>query len=156
MIVLNQRTTGVCLSIDPSMFVLHKPRLVNLELPGKKAFRYTTLTSIFDLNLYVETVQPYELISSIILGSYSDFCELTHGETGTKFILYPRHFIVAEKGFDTGIQPSVRGSGIENYESIKTDVTSLISVLNPIMWVPVKGSFEEIVEKIPSVKRCEK
>jgi hypothetical protein len=63
---------------------------------------------------------------------------------------------VAERGFDTGIQPSVRGSGIENYESIKTDVTSLISVLNPIMWVPVKGSFEEIVEKIPSVKRCKK
>ena len=152
MIVITQRGSGVSLAIDPSMFILHKPRLVNIDLPGKKAFRHTTFMSIFDQSLCIETSQSYELISSIILKNYPDFCEFTHGETGTKFVIFPRHFLLVEQGYDTGLMPSVGPTD----NTIRTGVTSLISVMNPIIWVSLKGSFAENLAKTPGVKWCQK
>lgn len=144
MISITQKTTGTRLSICPEVFILHQPRRLMLDLPGKQPFRDTTLMSIYNPSVCLQILEPYDDIAKKLLTEHKNFIELTHGATGTKFILSPKYFILCDTGYDTGF---IQERGNETSPEY-TDVVSMISVMNAGVWVPVKESYDEAIRQM--------
>lgn len=144
MISITQKTTGTRLSIFPEVFILHQPRKMLLELPGKRPFRDTTLMSIYNPSVCLQILENYEAISKELLMEHRNFAEFTHGSTGTKFVLSPKYFILCDTGYDTGFTQE-RGDEISPEY---TDIVSIISVMNAGVWVPLKESYDEAIRQM--------
>lgn len=128
--------------IDPEMFIIHQPRRIHLDLPGKRAFTHTTIMSIFTANFTFQIHEEYEPIAKTLVSAHpGDFIELTHGETGTNFCLCPRMFAFFESGCATGFT-----TADGQWET--TDIQTIVSVMNSAVWVPIKGSHDEVSEKL--------
>lgn len=141
MISLTQTRSNARICIEPEVFILHQPRRMRLELPGKRPFSDTTLMSIFSPQITIGVTESYESISRILVeDNPSSFAEFIHGETGTKFVCSPKYFILVDIGYYTGFPKQVGDVVVEE----QTDVVSLLSTMNPAVWVPVKGKYDEV------------
>lgn len=126
MIVLTQMKTGGKIALAPTHWILHEPRKLQLA-HGKQAFKHTTLMSIMNPAFCESVQESYSDIKDSLLPIFS---ELTHGETGTKFLFWPDYFSLVSPGC------------IEPFGELVTG-TCLISIWEPSLWVPIKESFEE-------------
>ena len=145
MIILTQLDTHKKMVIDPTIFIVHQPRRLKLQLPGKRAFQTTTIMSVFTPEFCFRVEEPYEPVAEALINSHpGEFLEWTHGETGTKFCLCAQMFALFEPGCATGF-PTSEG-GMET-----TNRTSIVSVMNPAVWVPLKETFAEAKNKYNSV-----
>lgn len=140
MLSVTQVRTNAKISVYPEVFILHQPRKIQLELPGKRAFSYTTLMSIFNPSCILQINESYDSLSRDLLGENHEFSEFVHGQTGTKFIVSPKYFILINAGFDSGFLKQVDGNQVPEL----TESVSLISVMNSGVWVPVKGPYEYV------------
>lgn len=141
MISVTQLSTQKKITLDPEIFIIHQPRRTALFLPGKKPFRETTIMSAFTPQFCFQVQETYEqIVPDIIKGHPGDFIEWTHGETGTRFCLCPRMFALFEPGCASGFATADGGMEL-------TDRTSIVSVMNPAVWVPLKESYEEARDK---------
>jgi hypothetical protein len=140
MIRVTQIGTNKGLSIYPEVFLLLQPRKIRLELPGKKPFRETTLMSIFNPLVILQINEDYSELARELIHVSRGFSQFTHGETGTGFVVSPKYFILAESGFDTGFLKQTDGAQVPEL----TSAPCLISVMNSGVWVPLKGTYEDL------------
>lgn len=134
-IILTQLGSLAKIALWPSHFILHKPRKININI-GKPAFQNTTLMSVFNPDFCRSVVEPYDIIKDIVLKLSPDFCELNHAETGTSFVVHPGFWELSEPRaifFDGTLE--------------KTNNAKITSIWNPILWVPLKETFEEAYNK---------
>lgn len=143
MLELTQLESGAKIAVYPEVFILHQPRKVRLNLPGKMAFHETTLMCVYAPATVIQVREDYHAIAKELLSDSTDFVEFTHGQTGTRFIVSPRFFILADSGYQTLFYKEVDGMQVPQV----TDSVTLISVMNPIASVPIKGSFSEAYKK---------
>jgi hypothetical protein len=139
MLSVTQVGTNKEISIYPEVFIVHQPRRIQLELPGKRAFKRTTLMSIFNPLCLLQINESYENLSRELIHEHRGFSEFTHGQTGTKFLVSPKYFILVNSGFDSGFLKQVEEKQVPEL----TESVSMISVMNSGVWVPIKGTYEE-------------
>lgn len=137
MIIVTQLLSGHRMALDPEIFIFHQPRRVQIDLPGKQAFQKTTIMSVFTPQFTFQICETYEQVSESILKAHpGQYAEWTHGETGTRFMCNPKMFALFEKGCATGFATADQKMEL-------TQCTSIVSVMNPAIWVPLKESFLE-------------
>ncbi|MDD3380015.1 MAG: hypothetical protein PHD68_02205 [Rugosibacter sp.] len=136
-IIVTQLGTGFRLALDPCYHVLHQPRLARISI-GKPAFQNPTFMSVFAPQLMIPVKESYEKLRTEIsdLGGFSEY---RHGETGTLFLCKSSFFHILEPGARSGAYSDTFGQ------------TTLVSIFDPTITVPIVGAFEDSV--MPMVKR---
>lgn len=133
MIILTQVSTGKRIALRPTHFILHQPRKTQIMI-GKPAFRFTTLMSVLSPSLMEQVSEDYDIVKREITRESKKFVELTHGETGTKFLISPDFFELQEPGCTV----------FSFNETSK--YPTLVSLWNPALHVPIKENFERACE----------
>ena len=123
------------IAVWPAHFILHKPRRIR-GLPGKPTFANTTFMSVFSPSLCHQAIESYDQLKKTILSISMKFVEFRHLDTQTPFLIHPSFFEILEEGarfFD--------GSG-----EVKN--TTIVSVWNPGLYVPIVETFETAINQI--------
>lgn len=136
---LTQIKTKKRILLRPDHYIIHQPRKTILIMDGKPAFRNTALMSVFSPSLCEQVEEGYHQVKNYIREMSSDFAELRHRETGTLFLFRPEYFELLEPG---SIFPAFPDA---------VEQPSLISLLNPALWVPVAGTYDEIADQLFSL-----
>ena len=137
MIIVTQLLSHQKMSVDPESFIFHQPRRIQLDLPGKRAFQKTTIMSVYSPQFAFQICEEYEQVSKGVMKAQpGQYAEWTHGETGTRFLCAPKMFALFEVGCATGFTTA-------DHQMELTQCTSIVSVMNPAIWVPIKESFLE-------------
>jgi len=136
-LVLTQYRTHKRFSLHPCTWIISAPRKTLIDL-GKPAPRQTALISVYNSSLILLVEEPYADIKKQIKARYSEFVEFIHRETGTNFLLDPSLFSLHESGVITpGFEAPV-------------DTTCLVSIVNPLLTVPITETWDEACAKLLS------